>query len=167
MKNAFTIIELLIVTAIIGIGISGGIAAYGMLGQAKQLDYESQKIADFIALYQKKSQTPPACSTGSEFQGYQLNFSAINNDYDAYICCGASQTALPTSCTTAVESINISSSNVAIQSTGYVIFKPVGAGSTINPNGYTLTIKNTASSQCVSITFGLNGLFTIQDSVSC
>ncbi len=166
MRDSFTLIEIIIIVAIIGIGLIGGIAAFNTLGQSKTLDYEAKRLSDFISIYQKKSFSPPTCSTG-EFKGYQINIAS--GSYSAEVCCGASgvDPISPTDlCTTQVDYKTVSSSNISMNA-GYVLYYPLGSGARISLTGNKIAVRNSATSQCIDINFSSNGLITTDSPESC
>lgn len=161
MKKAFSLIEILIVVAVMGIMTGTGITYYNSFTQSKQLELESKKMADVLDLAKKKASAGDmftACASGTALMSYQVVITGTT--YDLQQCCGANN-----SCTTptTVNSYTIQSSAITIVSTaGNVAFKTLSQGAIIGA-GNPIKFKSSSGS-CIDVTISNLGLVDVGSS---
>ena len=117
ISNSFTIIELLIVVAIIALFSGLSLAYYNNFGQQAKLKEEARKIVDVLELAKKKANSgdiPPGVTCSSGFNGYQVK-GTDKKTYLLSLCCGGQ-------CNLPINTYSIpANSNVVINSMKYFI----------------------------------------------
>lgn len=165
--KGFTLIELIVVVAIILIFSAMAIAQYNGFSEQSKLKSEVKKVADVLELARKKSLSNEILnSCVGNFSGYKLNFSS-NKDYELSFCCAGS-------CSTSVYTYHIPSTSSTITivppSPSFVQFYPNGAKTNLISD-LQIKLMNTAlpaPNQCMQITVSKIGVTTQDDTfVSC
>ncbi len=168
-NKAFTIIELLVVSAII-LTFSGTILAqYNQQTQQLKLKNEAKKLIDVMELAKKKAvtsdlvptinvaPTPPTFCTN--FTGYQFILNT-NSNYDLRYCCNAS-------CSTVLNSYDLDSKVVITDPVAIpnsLIFTPLMK--VFNRTFTSITLKNTVINKCLDITISPIGIIELNETLT-
>ncbi len=153
-KYSFTLIESLVIVAIIIIFTGFSLAYYNNFTEEKKLETEVKKLVDVLELAKKKASAGDLYTPCSDFRGYQVT--VISSSYSLQFCCGDS-------CGTAIQTYNFPT-NIISTTSKTVIFNPLSAKTTENS---TITVKNTSLSKCVDLTIAASGLITEGAKYSC
>lgn len=148
-KSAFSLIELLIVSVIIGLFSGFMIANYQTFPEQKKLDSDVQKVVNVLELAKKKTlaaDLSPGCS--GNYLGYRVTIAP--SDYRLYIRC---------STVFLVQSYSYSSTSLSAKGSTTVDFKPLNAG--VTQTGSPITIKHQGMRKCLDITISQVGLISI------
>lgn len=159
MKNGYTLIELIVVLAIMGLVTSLGFAFYNSYTQNVQLNQEASRLMDALTLAQTKSLSPEACGGLTPVnQGYQVV--TTNASYSLQLCCGVQSGSCNTSSTiqnyTLPPYITLTSATIQFQTLSAGV---IGAGS--------VTLKNTNSSKCIDTTINASGAISQSSPYGC
>jgi prepilin-type N-terminal cleavage/methylation domain-containing protein len=155
-RSSFTLIEILIVLAIIGIISSIGIAKYNTYTQQLVLKNQAKKIVQVIELAKKKSVSGDLYQDCIDFQGYRVIIGSDNLSL-LFNCGGVYST---------VQNYSMTSNISTITGTGNFDFLPLGAGNNLTINS--IRIKNSKINQCIDIFISSIGIINITDTlISC
>lgn len=157
--KGFTLIEIIIIIAIISLLFASSIAYYVQFSEQKKLTTEVQKLDDILHLMQKKAMAGEAVSEECEsFSGYQVRFSG--NTYSTHFCC-------ETSCMdvndTLINNYTLDSPLTLVPSTNTIYFKPL-TGSIEGNDTITIDITNPITTKCSRITIEKSDLIKLTDS---
>jgi type II secretory pathway pseudopilin PulG len=159
--RSFTLIELLITTAIIFVFSGLSLAYYNNFTQQQTLKKEAQKLVNIFELAKKKASAGDlsglTCDGG--FNGYQVN--VTNSSYSLLLRCGG------TSVSPAVFSYSFPN-NISITSgSGDYYFRELNLKIELPANPI-IIIKNSNISKCLDITISSSGIITLSDNfISC
>ncbi len=157
MKYGFTLIELIVVLAIMGLITSLGFAYYNSYTQNAQLTQEASRLMDVLTVAQKKSTSPDSCGALTN-QGYQVVTAATS--YSLQLCCGPQNG----SCTTPSTIQTYTLPSFITLTSATIQFQTLSAG-VIVPG--TVTIKNTNSSKCIDTTINAPGTISQGSPYGC
>lgn len=117
MKKGFTLIEMIVVVAIISLFFGLSLAYYNEYSDLKELDNAVQQIDDVLHLAQKKAIAGDIETACNNFTGYEVRCTA-SNQYDLYFCCNDA-------CTSKLASYVLDSSLTLTCSKASIYFKPL------------------------------------------
>lgn len=180
----YTLIELIIVIAIISLFSTLGLAQYNSYSEQARLKTEAQKLSGVLELARKKALAQdlgPSC-TANEFQGYQVKLgstsdgtSSDTNKYLLSLCCSGtcSESASNRIQSYAFPNTNIVFGSAVVGTTGEsfpypVQFYPSQAYSSLSST-LTLMLKNsaiTSTNKCIKITVSTIGVVWVDDQFS-
>jgi len=160
--RSFTLIELLITTAIIFVFSGLSLAYYNNFTQQQTLKKEAQKLVNIFELAKKKASSGDlsgllTCNGG--FNGYQVN--VTNSSYSLLLRCGGA------SVSPAVFSYSFPN-NISITSgSADYYFRELNLKIELPANPI-IIIKNSNISKCLDITISSSGIITLSDNfISC
>lgn len=169
-KYGFTLIELVISIAIIGILSGYSVNNYTVTKEQRSLEAESKKLQEVLYLASKKAS---AAETGplaqcANFQGYRVDVTIVNKQYVMRKCC---EVACNSAQSTVVQTYNLPATSFTFSTppggTTY-LFRTLSQPVLINPPAnQTITIRNTAIGKCIPLTFSSVGNIRIGAKVSC
>lgn len=147
MKNAFTLIELIVVIAIIGIFSGMGLAAYNNFTDTKNLETETQKLLDILELAKKKASAGDmdafSCFT---FDGYRVTINT--NNYTMFLVC---KDAVGNEIPNLIKTYSFNKGITNNPTAGVINFKPLSGTSTDK----TIILKNIKNqTKTITITGG-------------
>ncbi len=157
MKNGFTLIELIVVLAIMGLITSMGFAFYNSYTQNAQLSQEASRLMDVLTVAQKKSTSPDTCGVQTN-QGYQVV--TVATTYSLQLCCGPQSG----SCTTASTIQNYTLPSFITLTSATIQFQTLSRGVI---GAATLTLKNSNSSKCIDTTVNASGTISQGSPYGC
>lgn len=146
MRNeyrGFTLIEILVVMAILLVGLTAGMASYSRFGEAKKLDTTAAEVESLLnnARINAVTQTyPPVSIACSSLQSYSIKIIAVNS-YEMDVYCDGTGSTIP-------GKTKILPTGVTFAATGEVVFL-VGSGT--SPAAKTITINGTGGSKTITI----------------
>lgn len=169
-SRSFTLIELLIVFAIIAILSGLTLASYRTSAEAKNLESEVRRLGDTLKLAYKKgssSETGPLALC-TDFRGYTVTVQPAEKQYILRKCCEA---ACNSAQSTVLSTYVIPQSSLEITAppvqTTY-LFEPLAAQTTVQPAGNTtITLRNTGLQQCISLEVGGAGNIQEHAKIDC
>jgi prepilin-type N-terminal cleavage/methylation domain-containing protein len=151
MKNAFTLVEMLVVVAMIAIVSGVSIAAYTNYNNYKAVDQETKRLIDVLESAKKKAasgdnETSSNCGAGS-LVGYVVQVN--NNKYTLQIHCQSGGSYYFTSILT----YSVASGIQLTPSSENIEYYPLGAAVSINPNTPLVLYQAvTGTRKCINIT---------------
>ncbi|PIV37274.1 hypothetical protein COS31_05545 [Candidatus Roizmanbacteria bacterium CG02_land_8_20_14_3_00_36_15] len=149
-RKSFSLIELIIVVAIIELVYGISLAYYKNFSQEKILGVEAEKVSDVLGLARTKTLaadlTPKTGCT--DFNGYQVEFSG--NDFILVFCCSASCTGLDR---VVVSSYSLPGTETFLSSSTVMFKPPIGQTDTT-----TITIKDSVINKCYQVMVSASGL---------
>jgi prepilin-type N-terminal cleavage/methylation domain-containing protein len=154
--NAFTIIELLIVTAIILIFASISIAYFNYFTEEKKLENEAKKLINVMDLAKKKASSGDQFGACTDLTGYSVDVGA--SSYVMKGCCTGT-------CSETIASYSYDPAITATAGTGEIIFSLLSAGTNLSGTR-SVILRNDISDQCITLTIGVNGLVSFDSTKS-
>ncbi len=163
IEKGYTLIELLIVIAIIALFSGLSLAYYNNYTDDRKLAGETKQLVDVLNLAYKKATavdlTPN--SLCSDFRGYVVTFPFTpSTTYSLNFNCGGLNQLV------SQYSINI---GVVINSrtVNSILFKPLSAGTDLTSDPATITLKNSNISKCIDIWVHIVGTVEEGTKYSC
>ncbi|OGK08298.1 hypothetical protein A2767_04330 [Candidatus Roizmanbacteria bacterium RIFCSPHIGHO2_01_FULL_35_10] len=168
-KNAFTLVEILVICTILVLFSGTMLAGYNNFNQQKKLDKEVNQLVDVLNLAKSKARASdlnPAdtgfdCSGSNEFGGYSVEIN--DSDYNFAPCCRDVVTKNPSGCGSVVQTYNFSSVITNISGSTTVNFYPLSEGA----SPLTVSIKNSAIDKCSDISISETGVISTSDIQLC
>jgi len=151
-NKGFTLIELIVVIAIITLFAGLSLSGYRNLNEQSKLRSDARKMADVLELAKTKSSSAELYNNAcTNFNGYQV--AILGNSYSLNFCCDAA-------CATPVQSYDLQSNISVITGTGTVQFLPLTTGAALS---FTppVRIKNSMTNQCMDVNISPIGLVDI------
>lgn len=153
LSKAFSLIELIIVVAIIGVLIGTFLANYRYFTEQKKLDKDVTALVDMLEIAKKKTVSGDLAYDAScaNFNGYGVI--ALSDSFSLNLCCN-------TTCggnATQKNSYILEPTNL-IKSPINVWFAPVTGTQLGNPGNQIITIKNQLINRCKNVTVSQDGL---------
>lgn len=157
--NGFTLIEIIIVVAIIILFSGLSLVYYNNFNEQTKLKEEARKLVDVLELAKKKASsgdTPTSCEGG--FNGYRVDVNA--NSYSLSSCCGGICNT-----TSPVTTYNLPTSLTTYAGTGYIQYSQLNLAINMTISS-PIKIKNSSlsnSANCLEINITSNGIVTNDD----
>ncbi len=162
MKKGFTLIEIIVVIAVISLITGMSLAYYNTFNEQQKLRSEAKKIIDVIELAKHKASSgdsPASCTTG--FTGYRADIGAASYFISA-CCAGTCDTANP------VQTYPFSSNSITATN-GYIQFKQLTGGISTNYSPLQINVKSSqlpANANCIVITFTAVGNISVSSTLT-
>lgn len=80
-KQGFSLIEILVVTGIMGILLAVGIASYNKMNNRSRVEQAAQLLATQLQTLQKRADAGVSCENGAVFNGVQVAYASMGIDY--------------------------------------------------------------------------------------
>jgi len=152
--KAFTLIEIIIIVAIVSLFFGASMAYYVRFTEQKKLESAVGKLDDVLHLMQNKAIAGDISVTCTDFSGYRILFSG-NDQYAAYICCNDS-----CSTPTLIQSYTLESPLIFSDSSP-IYFKKL-TGNIGSSGDVTIDITNSTISKCSRIRIKTSGLMGLE-----
>lgn len=155
--NAFSILELIIIIAIIGLLVSITVASYGTFQKQQKVEAQAKAFADVLELAKNKAAAGDVAglanckdSVGTDFERYRVRLTSPT--YDLSILCDGSWTTINT---------YRLESGIVFQSNTTIYFNPLAQGAT----NTTVNVINTNNTLCVPVEVSATGLIDVKPRV--
>jgi prepilin-type N-terminal cleavage/methylation domain-containing protein len=157
MKNtAFTLIEIIVVLAVLSLTFGMGLAYYNNFNSQKTLEQEAQRLYDVLHLFQKKAIAGDVSRAScANFSGYQISYISSTNKYIAKVCCSSD-----CSTGTDIKDYYIPSTITTVQFLNFPVYFKSLTGELVG-NPATVTLSITTTSKCFQITIDKSGLINL------
>ena len=162
MKHkGFTLIEIIVVIAIVSILMSVGLAYYNKSNEEKELRSDTEKLSDILHLARQKAisgdqKDLPACT---DFNGYQVEI-IDSGSYRLVLCCNDACTGADRE---EIQSYSLQSSITLDPSSSTIKFKKL-TGETLS--ALDVKVSNSVISECLLLNIQLSGLIKLDTSCS-
>jgi len=165
-QKSFTLIEILIISAILVLFSGTLLASYNSFNQQKNLEKEVSRLVDVLSLAKGKAQAgdlDPSinCSGSNEFGGYAIDTNA--NGYSLKQCCRDVTTKNTTQCGAIIQTYTFHSGVVNDSGVKTFSFYPLTKGATSG----TIRLRSTSINKCFNVLIAEIGTFTISDVTAC
>lgn len=157
-SKGFTLIEILVVTAITLIFLGVGLVQYNTYTEQAKLKNEGKKLVDVLELAKKKALSADLYNkTCTNFSGYRVIISLGN--YSLNFNCGGVYTK--------IQDYNLTTNNSITGGTGNYDFTPLMVNPIFpsNPLNTTLSIKNSSLNKSINITVTPIGVIELDETL--
>lgn len=150
---SFTLIELIVVVAIVALFSGTSLAFYNQFNETKKLEVETSKLVDVIEFAKKKAVAGDLSQVAcSDFNGYQVNM--VADRYHLILCCNGI-------CNNNIHSYLLPSNiGVSAATRGSITFPPLLKGITSTYISYQLLNSYFSPAKCKQININIAGLIT-------
>lgn len=165
-KNAFTLVEILVITTIVVLFSGTLLASYNNFNQQKNLEKEISRLIDVLSLAKSKTQAADLdpsvdCSGSDEFGGYQVDIN--DSSYSFKQCCRDAVSKSTSFCGSDIQVYDFQSGIINESGASTLNFYPLAEGAT----PLLLTIKSTSINKCYEVNISETAIFTTSDIISC
>lgn len=165
-NHSFTLLEILIISAIIVLLSGTVLSNYNNFNQEKNLEREANKLVDVLSLAKSKAQAADIdydCSLSGtdEFSGYSVNVD--NSSFSFQQCCRDTTSKNQTTCGDLLGNYNFAANIANSSGANSVNFYPLAEGA----DAINLILENTLIHKCLNIDILQNGLITTSNIYQC
>ena len=162
-QKSFTLIELMVVIAIIGILLGIGIPSYGRYNQESKLRQEKERVVDALDYARTKALAPdPITCNSNEEESYVFESNLAS--FSIKECCKSASGDTLGACNVANTTYSFPTTISRTAGNSPIIFYSLSKGS--NGTSPAIRLKNTSISKCLDVSVSTSGAITVSD-VGC